>query len=159
MAVSLAIDGWAGECCALTGAGYIATGCKRVTVANVDASTRHIKNIDTRLTRAMTPNDINLTEWIGYIAATLTTSSFVPQALLILRTRNVIGISLGMYWTFTLGVALWLVYGWQMKAWPLIIANSITFALASTILITKLVVDRNTRLAQKKREARRKGLA
>ena len=107
----------------------------------------------------MMPPDINLTEWIGYIAATLTTSSFVPQALLILRTRNVIGISLGMYWTFTLGVALWLVYGWQMKAWPLIIANSITFALASTILITKLVVDRNTRLAQKQREARRKGVA
>ena len=107
----------------------------------------------------MTPPDINLTEWIGYIAATLTTASFVPQALLILRTRNVIGISLGMYWTFTLGVALWLVYGWQMKALPLIIANSITFALASTILITKLVVDRNTRLAQKQREARRKGLA
>jgi MtN3 and saliva related transmembrane protein len=39
----------------------------------------------------MTLHDINLTEWVGYIAATLTTSSFVPQALLILRTRNVIG--------------------------------------------------------------------
>jgi MtN3 and saliva related transmembrane protein len=107
----------------------------------------------------MTNQGVNLTEWIGYIAATLTTASFVPQALLILRTRSVIGISLGMYWTFTLGVALWLVYGWQMQAWPLIIANSITFALASTILITKLVVDRNTRLAQRQREARRKGLA
>jgi MtN3 and saliva related transmembrane protein len=107
----------------------------------------------------MTLHDINLTEWIGYIAATLTTSSFVPQALLILRTRNVIGISVGMYWTFTLGVALWLVYGWQMRAWPLIIANSITFVLAATILITKLTVDRNARRAQRLREARRKGLA
>ena len=107
----------------------------------------------------MTPHDISLTEWIGYIAAALTTSSFVPQALLILRTRNVIGISVGMYWTFTLGVALWLVYGWQMRAWPLIIANSITFALAATILITKLTVDRNTRRAQAQREARRKGHA
>ena len=105
----------------------------------------------------MTPPDINLTEWIGYLAATLTTSSFVPQALLILRTRNVISISVGMYWTFTLGVALWLVYGWQMRAWPLIIANTITFALAATILITKLTVDRNARLAQKQRDARKKG--
>ena len=107
----------------------------------------------------MTPQDINLTEWIGYVAAALTTSSFVPQALLILRTRNVIGISVGMYWTFTLGVALWLVYGWQMQAWPLIIANSITFALAATILITKLTVDRSTRRAQTQREARGKGPA
>jgi MtN3 and saliva related transmembrane protein len=64
-----------------------------------------------------------------------------------------------MYWTFTLGIALWLVYGWQMRAWPLIIANSITFALAATILITKLTVDRNTRRAQAQREARRKGHA
>lgn len=106
----------------------------------------------------MTPQDINLTEWIGYVAAALTTSSFVPQALLILRTRDVTGISVGMYWTFTLGVALWLVYGWQMQAWPLIIANSITFALAATILITKLTVDRSTRRAQTQREARGKGL-
>jgi MtN3 and saliva related transmembrane protein len=104
----------------------------------------------------MTLHDINLTEWVGYIAATLTTSSFVPQALLILRTRNVIGISVGMYWTFTLGIALWLVYGWQMRAWPLIIVNSITFVLAATILITKLTVDRNARRAQRQREARRK---
>jgi MtN3 and saliva related transmembrane protein len=103
----------------------------------------------------MTVHDINLTEWVGYVAATLTTSSFVPQAL-ILRTRNVIGISVGMYWTFTLGIALWLVYGWQMRAWPLIIANSITFVLAATILITKLTVDRNARRAQRQREARRK---
>jgi MtN3 and saliva related transmembrane protein len=107
----------------------------------------------------MTPQDINLTEWIGYVAAALTTSSFVPQALLILRTRDVTGISVSMYWTFTLGVALWLVYGWQMQAWPLIIANSITFALAATILITKLTVDRSTRRAQTQREARGKGPA
>jgi MtN3 and saliva related transmembrane protein len=107
----------------------------------------------------MTPQDINLTEWIGYVAAALTTSSFVPQALLILRTRDVTGISVGMYWTFTLGVALWLVYGWQMQAWPLIIANSITFALAATILITKLTVDRSTRRAPPQREARGKGPA
>ena len=40
---------------------------------------------------AMTNPDINLTEWIGYVAATLTTCSFVPQAILILRTRNVVG--------------------------------------------------------------------
>jgi MtN3 and saliva related transmembrane protein len=104
----------------------------------------------------MTLHDINLTEWVCYTAATLTTSSFVPQALLILRTRNVIGISVGMYWTFTLGIALWLVYGWQMRAWPLIIVNSITFVLAATILITKLTVDRNARRAQRQREARRK---
>jgi MtN3 and saliva related transmembrane protein len=85
---------------------------------------------------AWIPND-----WIGYLAATLTTLSFVPQALLTLRTRQVRGISAGMYSAFTLGVALWLAYGWQLGEWPIIIANAITLVLAATILTTKLLVE------------------
>jgi MtN3 and saliva related transmembrane protein len=82
------------------------------------------------------------TNWLGYAAATLTTFSFVPQAVLTLRTRNVAGISLGMYGAFTLGVALWLLYGWRLGEWPIIVANALTLALASTILATKLIVER-----------------
>jgi MtN3 and saliva related transmembrane protein len=82
---------------------------------------------------------------LGYIAATLTTSSFVPQAMLTLRTRDVSGISVGMYGAFTLGVALWLVYGVREGAWPIVVANALTLALAATILVTKLVVDRQAR--------------
>ena len=75
---------------------------------------------------------------IGYIAAVLTTFSFVPQAWLTFRSRDVRGISLGMYSAFTLGVAMWLVYGLLLGAWPVVIANLITLALASTILVMKL---------------------
>ena len=71
-----------------------------------------------------------LSDWIGTLAACLTTASFVPQAWHTFRTRDVSGISLGMYSSFTVGVALWLVYGVVLVAWPLIIANSITLALA-----------------------------
>ncbi|MDP1649100.1 MAG: PQ-loop domain-containing transporter [Rubrivivax sp.] len=46
---------------------------------------------------------MNLHDTLGYLAAALTTGSFVPQALLTLRTRDVRGISLGMYGAFTLG--------------------------------------------------------
>jgi len=79
---------------------------------------------------------------LGYLAATLTTSSFVPQALLTLRTRDVSGISLGMYSVFTVGVALWLVYGIALGEWPIVIANTLTLALATTILGMKIVVER-----------------
>jgi len=51
------------------------------------------------------------TDLIGYAAAFLTTVSFVPQVWLTLRTRDVSGVSLGMYSLFTLGIALWLIYG------------------------------------------------
>ena len=79
-----------------------------------------------------------LSEIIGYIAATLTTAAFVPQAWHTFRTRDVRGISLGMYSVFTAGVACWLVYGVLMNAWPIVIANCITLALAATILGMKL---------------------
>lgn len=49
---------------------------------------------------------MTLHDTIGYAAAALTTASFVPQAVLTVRTRNVAGISLGMYGLFTLSPAL-----------------------------------------------------
>ena len=79
-----------------------------------------------------------LHDFIGYLAATLTTCSFLPQALHTFRTRDVSGISLSMYSTFTLGVALWLAYGVALEAWPIVAANAVTLALAGTILAMKL---------------------
>ena len=77
-------------------------------------------------------------EVVGYFAAFLTTCSFVPQAWLTFRTRNVSGISLGMYSAFTLGVALWLLYGLMAGAWPVVAANAVTLGLATLILCMKL---------------------
>lgn len=81
---------------------------------------------------------MNLIDWVGSVAAILTTASFVPQAWHTFRTRDVSGISLSMYSLFTAGVALWLVYGILMEAWPNIIANIITTSLALMILLMKV---------------------
>lgn len=81
---------------------------------------------------------MNTLDWIGSAAASLTTVSFVPQVWQIWRTRHTLDISLGMYATFTCGIALWLVYGLLLGAWPIIIANSITLLLAGTVLAMKL---------------------
>ena len=83
---------------------------------------------------------MNLQDTLGLTAAVLTTGSFVPQALLTLRTRDVSGISLSMYSAFTLGVALWMVYGLLLREWPIVLANAVTLALASVILVTKIMV-------------------
>jgi MtN3 and saliva related transmembrane protein len=90
-------------------------------------------------------NDLAFIDWLGFAAAALTTSAFVPQAVLTLRTRDVSGISLGMYSAFTLGVTLWLAYGLALRAWPIVVANALTVALAATILGTKIVVERQRR--------------
>jgi MtN3 and saliva related transmembrane protein len=75
---------------------------------------------------------------IGYLAATLTTASFIPQALHTFRSKDVSGISLGMYSVFTLGIGLWLIYGLLIQAWPIVIANCITLLLAGAILCMKI---------------------
>jgi MtN3 and saliva related transmembrane protein len=75
---------------------------------------------------------------IGFIAAVSTTLSFVPQVVQSYRSRDVSGISLGMYSFFTFGVGLWLVYGWMTHAWPVIIANAFTLVLALSILALKM---------------------
>lgn len=77
-------------------------------------------------------------EWVGYIAATLTTVAFVPQALKTLRTRDTRAISLGMYVVFALGLCFWLAYGIVRGSWPIILSNIVTLALALVILALKL---------------------
>lgn len=79
-----------------------------------------------------------LTDLIGYVAATLTTISFLPQAVMTIRTRNTTSLSLAMYTAFTVGVLLWLVYGLYRADKAIIFANSITFILASSILAFKV---------------------
>jgi MtN3 and saliva related transmembrane protein len=81
---------------------------------------------------------MTLIDLIGLFAAILTTASFLPQAWHTFQTKDVSGISLGMYSVFTAGVAGWLLYGLLLRAWPIVIANAITLALASAILMMKL---------------------
>lgn len=88
-------------------------------------------------------------DWIGYLAAFLTTCSFVPQVWHTFRTRDVGGISLGMYGTFATGVALWLAYGVLLRAWPIVLANGITLSLALCILAMKLRFGRGPRAAHR----------
>ncbi len=77
-------------------------------------------------------------EWTGYVAATLTTLAFVPQALKTIRSRDTRGLSLGMYVVFTIGVGFWLAYGIALESWPMILSNVVTLGLAAAILAMKL---------------------
>lgn len=79
-----------------------------------------------------------LANLIGALAATLTTIAFIPQAWLTWKTRRTEGVSLGMYSIFTTGVAMWLLYGLLIGAWPVIIANVFTLALALFIIAMKV---------------------
>ncbi len=76
---------------------------------------------------------------IGYLAAFLTTSAFIPQAWLTWKRKRAEGVSLGMYSIMVSGVSCWLLYGIMLGALPIIIANTVTLLLAIFILVMKLV--------------------
>ena len=75
---------------------------------------------------------------IGYLAACLTTFSFLVQAIKSWRTKDLSGISVGMYSMFASGVALWLVYGLVINSMPLIVTNALTLVFALSILVMKI---------------------
>jgi len=79
-----------------------------------------------------------MSEYIGFFAASLTAMAFIPQAIMVLRTRNTAGISLLMYLLFTGGVASWFAYGYMTGALPIMLSNGVTLCMASTILTMKV---------------------
>ncbi|MBI5496843.1 MAG: SemiSWEET transporter [Deltaproteobacteria bacterium] len=81
-----------------------------------------------------------MTTALGLVAGTLTTVAFIPQLLLVVRTRSAKDISLGMFIIFSVGVFLWMIYGIINHDVPVILANAITLGLALVILWFKITL-------------------
>ena len=71
---------------------------------------------------------------IGYVAATLTTFSFLPQALKTIKTKSTTDLSLSMYFALFIGMICWLIYGIILEEGPIIIANVVTLVFTGIIL-------------------------
>ena len=81
-------------------------------------------------------------DYLGFAAAACTTGAFVPQVWVVWRQRGAPGLSIGMYLMLIAGVAMWLMYGLALGAWPVVIANAVTLLLAGAILAMKLHFER-----------------
>jgi MtN3 and saliva related transmembrane protein len=79
---------------------------------------------------------------VGGLATLCSTTSFVPQAWKVIRTRDVAAISTGMYAVTVVGFSLWFAYGLLLWQWPLIITNGICLLLSGFILGMKLLPRR-----------------
>lgn len=82
-----------------------------------------------------------MTEIFGYVAATMTTGAFVPQAIRVYKTNSTKDIALGTFLLFTFGTGLWLVYGLLIWSLPIIFANIISIMFAFYILVRKIGND------------------
>jgi MtN3 and saliva related transmembrane protein len=79
-----------------------------------------------------------LTDVVGGAAATCSVTSFIPQAVKIIRTRDASSVSLRMYVVTVIGFSLWITYGVLLRAWPLAGSNAVSLGLAGIILVLKL---------------------
>ena len=77
-------------------------------------------------------------EFFGYFAATLTTAAFLPQLIKTLKTKKAEDVSLITLIMFICGVISWIIYGYKISSFPILIANIITFILNTFILISKI---------------------
>jgi MtN3 and saliva related transmembrane protein len=75
---------------------------------------------------------------MGFIAGLLTTVAFLPQVIKVYKTKSAKDISLPMYVIFTIGIAMWIIYGFMLDSMDILIFNVITFILAITILVYKI---------------------
>jgi MtN3 and saliva related transmembrane protein len=57
-------------------------------------------------------------EIMGIIAGGLTTTSLIPQVVKTYKSRSAADLSLKMFSLFSLGVLLWLIYGFINKTCP-----------------------------------------
>jgi len=81
---------------------------------------------------------MDLASVVGALATICSTTSFVPQAWKVIRTRDTSAISTGMYAVTVTGFSLWLAYGLLLGQWPLIVTNGVCLALSAFILVMKV---------------------
>ena len=77
-------------------------------------------------------------EFFGYFAAILTTAAFLPQLIKTLKTKKADDVSLVTLIMFISGVGSWIIYGYKISSFPILLANIITFILNFLILISKI---------------------
>ncbi len=88
-------------------------------------------------------NASNSIDVLGFVAGIFTTIAFIPQVIKTWDSKSAEDVSYLMFIFFILGVLLWCIYGWEIHSIPVIIANTITFFLAASIITLKVIFEKN----------------
>ena len=74
-------------------------------------------------------------QFVGIIAAGLTSLAFYPQVVKIYRTKSSRDLSLGSLWQMAIGISLWIAYGISLKNYIIILANAVALAAFLSALV------------------------
>lgn len=80
---------------------------------------------------------------LGYIAGFCTTFSGIPQIVRCFRTKSAKDLSYASLFMTDTGVLLWAIYGGIEKDVPLILWNTLSGILASTLIVMKYRFEKN----------------
>ena len=80
-------------------------------------------------------------EIFGFAAASLSTIAFLPQVIKTWKTQSAGDVSYALLLTFSTGCLCWVIYGYQVGAKPVMIANAFTLTLNLAILAMKFAFE------------------
>ena len=84
-----------------------------------------------------------VSQWFGIAAAVLSTAAFIPQVLKTWKTKKAEDVSYALLVAFCSGCFCWVIYGYLIQAYAVLIANTITLSLNLVILGLKLSFDKS----------------
>ncbi len=82
--------------------------------------------------------EFNLITTLGIVAGMLTTFAYLPQAIKTWKSKSANDLSWSMLIILSVGIILWLIYGFSVGDIPIILANVVTFILTCVILAMKI---------------------
>ena len=88
-------------------------------------------------------SSFNYIDLFGFLAALLTTIAFLPQLYKTWQTKSAEDVSLVMLILFITGLICWIIYGFKINSIPILVANVVTFILNFSILILKIIYNKN----------------
>lgn len=81
-------------------------------------------------------------EMVGHAGSLLSSITFMPQVYKVWQTKRTQDLSLSMMLIVLSSTIVWLVYGWGLMLWPVIICNSIIAILSLMLIYFKLTFEK-----------------
>jgi MtN3 and saliva related transmembrane protein len=80
------------------------------------------------------------TAWVNAVgvgAALCSMTSFAPQIIKLVKTRDASGVSLRTYAVTVTGFVLWTLYGVLLGSWPVTVSNIVCLGMSAAVLALK----------------------
>ena len=81
--------------------------------------------------------DTTIITIIGLMAGSLTTFSYLPQLVKVLKTKSAKDLSVHWLYALTIGLVFWIVYGYLISSLPVMLFNVILILITIWLLVLK----------------------